>query len=90
MDKQLNHHAEAYNDCTGLACVVIGAGPVGLRAAIGMAFLGAAVHVVEKRNSFGRHNILHLWDWVVQDLIGLGANGAEILGKVQETGGRVI
>jgi hypothetical protein len=48
-----------------------------------MAFLGASVHVVEKRNSFGRHNILHLWDWVVRDLIGLGANGAEILGKVR-------
>eukprot|EP00730_Choanoeca_flexa_P014109 TRINITY_DN6044_c0_g1_i1.p1 TRINITY_DN6044_c0_g1~~TRINITY_DN6044_c0_g1_i1.p1 ORF type:complete len:1423 (+),score=361.94 TRINITY_DN6044_c0_g1_i1:32-4270(+) len=81
IDKQLHHHAEHYNDCTGLACAIIGAGPVGLRAAVGMALLGASVHVVEKRNSFGRHNILHLWDWVCADLIKLGANGAEIYGK---------
>lgn len=39
------------------------------------------VTVVERRSRFTRHNILHLWDWVCSDLIRLGANGAEILGK---------
>lgn len=52
---------------------VIGAGPVGLRAAVEMALLGAQVIVLEKRKHFSRENILHLWPWVVQDLTSLGA-----------------
>ena len=37
--------------------------------------------MLERRPQFSRHNILHLWDWICSDLIKLGANGAEILGK---------
>uniref|UniRef100_K3WM31 Uncharacterized protein n=1 Tax=Globisporangium ultimum (strain ATCC 200006 / CBS 805.95 / DAOM BR144) TaxID=431595 RepID=K3WM31_GLOUD len=52
---------------------IIGAGPVGLRAAVEMSLLGAQVVVLEKRKHFSRENILHLWPWVVQDLTSLGA-----------------
>jgi len=60
---------------------IIGGGPVGLRTAVELSFLGASAVVVEKRTDFNRHNILHLWDWVCSDLLLLGASGAEILGK---------
>ncbi|KAF1331240.1 Mical-like protein, partial [Globisporangium splendens] len=52
---------------------IIGAGPVGLRAAVEMSLLGAQVVMLEKRKHFSRENILHLWPWVVQDLTSLGA-----------------
>ncbi|KAG7386195.1 hypothetical protein PHYPSEUDO_000516 [Phytophthora pseudosyringae] len=52
---------------------IIGAGPVGLRAAVEAALLGGQVVVLEKRKHFSRENILHLWPWVVQDLTALGA-----------------
>ncbi|OQS02772.1 hypothetical protein THRCLA_04888 [Thraustotheca clavata] len=52
---------------------IVGAGPVGLRTAIELAMLGAEVVVLEKRPSFIRENILHLFPWVVHDLTRLGA-----------------
>eukprot|EP00118_Oscarella_pearsei_P029140 m.3756 g.3756 ORF g.3756 m.3756 type:complete len:1059 (+) comp9775_c0_seq1:48-3224(+) len=52
--------------------LIVGAGPAGLRAAIDCAFLGADVHVVEKRTSFSRNNVLHLWTFVIEDLKALG------------------
>ncbi|KAG7376922.1 hypothetical protein PHYPSEUDO_012543 [Phytophthora pseudosyringae] len=52
---------------------VVGAGPVGLRAAVEIALLGGHVSVLEKRTKFSRENRLHLWPWVVQDLASLGA-----------------
>ena len=52
--------------------LVIGAGPGGLRTAIEAALLGADVAVVEKRTSFSRNNVLHLWRFCVHDLRGLG------------------
>ena len=52
---------------------MIGAGPVGLRAAVEAAFLGAKVDVVEKRSSFTRNNSLHLWPFLITDLKNLGA-----------------
>ncbi|KAF1784642.1 FAD/NAD(P)-binding domain [Phytophthora cactorum] len=52
---------------------IIGAGPVGLRAAVETALLGGQVIVLEKREQFSRENMLHLWPWVVQDLVSLGA-----------------
>lgn len=57
----------------GKKCLIIGAGPCGLRSAIEMAFLGAQVHVVDSRKEFSRNNILHLWPFCIADLKALGA-----------------
>ncbi|KAH0617087.1 hypothetical protein JD844_028725 [Phrynosoma platyrhinos] len=54
-------------------CLIIGAGPCGLRTAIDLSFLGAKVVVVEKRDAFSRNNVLHLWPFTIHDLRGLGA-----------------
>ena len=59
--------------CEGKRVLVVGAGPVGLRAAIEAALLGARVDVVEKRKSFSRNNSLHLWPFLITDLRNLGA-----------------
>ncbi|KAJ8262449.1 hypothetical protein GJAV_G00166610 [Gymnothorax javanicus] len=59
--------------CANTKCLIIGAGPCGLRTAIELAFLGAKVVVVEKRDTFSRNNVLHLWPFTIQDLRGLGA-----------------
>jgi len=58
--------------CKGKRILIIGGGPVGLRAAIDAALLGAEVVVVEKRDSYSRNNVLHLWPYVVADLTALG------------------
>ncbi|XP_034392340.1 F-actin-monooxygenase mical1 [Cyclopterus lumpus] len=54
-------------------CLVLGAGPCGLRTAIELSLLGAQVVVLEKRESFSRNNVLHLWPFTIYDLRGLGA-----------------
>uniref|UniRef100_A0A6I8N5X9 F-actin monooxygenase n=1 Tax=Ornithorhynchus anatinus TaxID=9258 RepID=A0A6I8N5X9_ORNAN len=54
-------------------CLIVGGGPCGLRTAIELAFLGAKVVVVEKRDTFSRNNVLHLWPFTIHDLRGLGA-----------------
>lgn len=54
-------------------CVIIGAGPCGLRSAVELSFLGARVVLLEKRDSFSRNNVLHLWPFTIHDLRGLGA-----------------
>ncbi|XP_041967312.1 protein-methionine sulfoxide oxidase mical3a isoform X16 [Alosa sapidissima] len=59
--------------CANSRCVIIGAGPCGLRTAIELAFLGAKVVLLEKRDAFSRNNVLHLWPYTIQDLRGLGA-----------------
>ncbi|XP_061677397.1 protein-methionine sulfoxide oxidase mical3a isoform X2 [Syngnathoides biaculeatus] len=59
--------------CTNSKCLIIGAGPCGLRTAIELAFLGAKVVLLEKRDAFSRNNVLHLWPFTIQDLRGLGA-----------------
>uniref|UniRef100_A0A9J7XYC2 F-actin monooxygenase n=1 Tax=Cyprinus carpio carpio TaxID=630221 RepID=A0A9J7XYC2_CYPCA len=59
--------------CTSTTCLIIGAGPCGLRTAIELRFLGARVVLVEKRDIFSRNNVLHLWPFTIQDLRGLGA-----------------
>ncbi|KAK5620409.1 hypothetical protein CRENBAI_024446 [Crenichthys baileyi] len=59
--------------CVGTKCLIIGGGPCGLRTAIELALMGAKVVVIEKRDSFSRHNVLHLWPYTIHDLRGLGA-----------------
>ncbi|XP_078805193.1 protein-methionine sulfoxide oxidase mical3a isoform X3 [Oryzias latipes] len=59
--------------CANTKCLIIGAGPCGLRTAIELAFLGARVVLLEKRDAFSRNNVLHLWPFTIQDLRGLGA-----------------
>ena len=54
-------------------CLIIGAGPCGLRTAIELGFLGAKVVLLEKRDAFSRNNVLHLWPFTIHDLRGLGA-----------------
>uniref|UniRef100_A0A8P4G7J8 F-actin monooxygenase n=1 Tax=Dicentrarchus labrax TaxID=13489 RepID=A0A8P4G7J8_DICLA len=59
--------------CNNITCVIIGAGPCGLRAAVELSFMGARVVLLEKRDSFSRNNVLHLWPYTIHDLRGLGA-----------------
>uniref|UniRef100_A0A5F9CR37 [F-actin]-monooxygenase MICAL1 n=1 Tax=Oryctolagus cuniculus TaxID=9986 RepID=A0A5F9CR37_RABIT len=59
--------------CPNTKCLVVGAGPCGLRAAVELAMLGARVVLVEKRTTFSRHNVLHLWPFTIHDLRALGA-----------------
>ena len=51
-----------------VAVAIVGAGPVGLRTAIELAFLGCRVEVLEARDGFSRLQVLHLWEWVEADL----------------------
>ena len=59
--------------CEDTQVLVIGAGPIGLRTAIEVALLGAQVVIVEKRESFARNNVLHLWPFLLTDFRSLGA-----------------
>lgn len=59
--------------CSNTKCLIVGGGPCGLRTAIELAYLGAKVVVVEKRDTFSRNNVLHLWPFTIHDLRGLGA-----------------
>ncbi|XP_005380355.1 PREDICTED: protein-methionine sulfoxide oxidase MICAL2 isoform X4 [Chinchilla lanigera] len=59
--------------CMNTKCLIVGGGPCGLRTAIELAYLGAKVVVVEKRDTFSRNNVLHLWPYTIHDLRGLGA-----------------
>lgn len=56
-----------------IQCLIIGGGPCGLRTAIELALLGCKVAVIEKRDTFSRNNVLHLWPFTIHDLRGLGA-----------------
>jgi hypothetical protein len=78
LDKKLRRPAS--QDASALTVAIVGAGPVGLRTALELALCGARVHVLEKRKHFNRLNILHLWEWVCSDLLGLGATGADLMG----------
>ena len=57
----------------GRRCLVVGAGPCGLRAAVELRLLGAEVVLIEQRRDFSRINQLHVWSWCGEDLKGLGA-----------------
>lgn len=76
-------------------CLIIGAGPCGLRTAIDLSLLGAKVVVIEKRDAFSRNNVLHLWPFTIHDLRGLGAKKfygkfcAGAIDHISECGGSV-
>ena len=72
LEKKSKHQDYKNKPCGRLKVLVIGAGPVGLRTAIELAFLGAHVIVVEKRDSFSRNNVLHLWPFLIVDLKAIG------------------
>ncbi|XP_067445264.1 protein-methionine sulfoxide oxidase mical3a isoform X23 [Thunnus thynnus] len=74
LDKRASHKEyKKGRACVNSKCLIIGAGPCGLRTAIELAFLGAKVVLLEKRDAFSRNNVLHLWPFTIQDLRGLGA-----------------
>ncbi|XP_062384084.1 protein-methionine sulfoxide oxidase mical3b [Sardina pilchardus] len=74
LDKRATHTLNQKGfACANTTCLIIGAGPCGLRTAIELAFLGARVLLLEKRDSFSRNNVLHLWPCTIHDLRGLGA-----------------
>ncbi|XP_035500329.2 F-actin-monooxygenase mical1 isoform X1 [Scophthalmus maximus] len=74
LDKRASHaDYQQGKACTKNKCLVLGAGPCGLRTAIELSLLGAQVVVLEKRESFTRNNVLHLWPFTISDLRGLGA-----------------
>ncbi|XP_064921392.1 F-actin-monooxygenase MICAL2 isoform X3 [Columba livia] len=74
LDKRAGHKEyKRGKSCMNTKCLIIGGGPCGLRTAIELAFLGAKVVVVEKRDTFSRNNVLHLWPFTIHDLRGLGA-----------------
>ncbi|XP_068595063.1 F-actin-monooxygenase mical2b-like [Brachionichthys hirsutus] len=74
LDKRAQHKVYKQNKaCQGTRCLIIGAGPCGLRTAIELALLGCKVVVIEKRDAFSRNNVLHLWPFTIHDLRGLGA-----------------
>uniref|UniRef100_A0AAY4BAG2 F-actin monooxygenase n=1 Tax=Denticeps clupeoides TaxID=299321 RepID=A0AAY4BAG2_9TELE len=74
LDKRASHKEyKKSTACTSTKCLIIGGGPCGLRTAIELALLGAKVVVIEKRDTFSRNNVLHLWSYTIHDLRGLGA-----------------
>ncbi|XP_060914055.1 F-actin-monooxygenase mical1 isoform X1 [Labrus mixtus] len=74
LDKRAVHQEyQQGKACAKNKCLVLGAGPCGLRTAIELSLLGAQVVVLEKRESFSRNNVLHLWPYTICDLRGLGA-----------------
>uniref|UniRef100_A0A3P8XNY6 Molecule interacting with CasL protein 1 n=1 Tax=Esox lucius TaxID=8010 RepID=A0A3P8XNY6_ESOLU len=74
LDKRAQHQDYQQGKiCARNKCLVLGAGPCGLRTAIELALLGAQVVVLEKRDSFARNNVLHLWPYTICDLRGLAA-----------------
>ncbi|KAM6464751.1 F-actin-monooxygenase MICAL2 isoform 4-T5 [Liasis olivaceus] len=74
LDKRASHKEyKRGKSCANTKCLIVGGGPCGLRTAIELAFLGAKVIVVEKRDTFSRNNVLHLWPFTIHDLRSLGA-----------------
>ena len=72
LDKRASQKEYKKGDCGSLRVLIIGGGPVGLRAAIECRMLGCKVIVMEKRTRITRNNVLHLWPFTIEDLKQLG------------------
>ena len=72
LEKKSQHADYKNKPCGRTRILIIGAGPCGLRTAIECALLGANVVVLEKRDSFSRNNVLHLWPFLITDLKSVG------------------
>ena len=70
--KSANRVYNQQHTCQNQKIAIIGAGPIGLRMAIEGLLLGAEVHVIEKRISFTRNNVAHLWHFTIEDFKMLG------------------
>ena len=70
--KAANSVYNQQRNCKKYRIVIVGAGPIGLRMAIEGSLLGAEVHVIEKRTSFTRNNVAHLWHFTIEDFKMLG------------------
>ena len=70
--KAANRVYNQQQTCKNQKIVIIGAGPIGLRMAVEGLLLGAEVHVIEKRTSFTRNNVAHLWHFTIEDFKMLG------------------
>ncbi|KAG7275950.1 hypothetical protein CRUP_037241 [Coryphaenoides rupestris] len=58
LDKRAGHKEyKKGRACANSKCLIIGAGPCGLRTAIELGFLGAKVVLLEKRDAFSRNNL---------------------------------
>ncbi|KAL5271100.1 hypothetical protein ACHWQZ_G001675 [Mnemiopsis leidyi] len=68
----VKEYVSSVEKCKDCKIFIIGAGPCGLRCAIEAALCGAYVVVAEKRTSFTRNNVLHLWPYLIHDLRNLG------------------
>eukprot|EP00106_Octopus_bimaculoides_P005041 XP_014772483.1 PREDICTED: protein-methionine sulfoxide oxidase MICAL3-like isoform X3 [Octopus bimaculoides] len=74
LDKRASHKEYRKGEaCTNTKVLIIGSGPCGLRTAIEIALLGGKAVVLEKRDSFSRNNVLHLWPFLITDLKNFGA-----------------
>ena len=70
--KSIQENNNENNDRKPKRIVVVGAGPVGLRAAVEALLLGWHVTVLEKRTEYSRLNVIKTWSQSVDDLLGFG------------------
>ncbi|KAK7884548.1 hypothetical protein WMY93_027671 [Mugilogobius chulae] len=73
-DKRASHaDYQQRKVCSKNKSLVLGSGPCGLRTAIELSLLGAQVVVIDKRETYSRNNVLHLWPFTIVDLRNLCA-----------------
>lgn len=68
IEKKMHQKLYQFSPLKNRSALIIGAGPSGLRTAIEFALLGSRVFVVEKRDTFSRNNVIHLWPSIIYDL----------------------
>ena len=68
LDKRAGNATYNKKPCSKNRVLVIGCGPYGLRLATKLLCLVQLFVVTEKRDSFSRNNVLHLWLFLIYDL----------------------